>query len=61
MAQLPLPNNDTSLANAVAVEGGIVYMMGSFGIGLLKRCVCIPFCIMVKSQVVMQDRMRKLF
>ena len=37
MAQLPLPNNDTSLGNAVAVEGGIVYMMGSFGNGFLNH------------------------
>jgi hypothetical protein len=31
MGQLPLPNNDTTLANAVAVDGSTVYMMGSFG------------------------------
>jgi hypothetical protein len=37
MAQLPLPNNDTSLGNAVAVEGDIVYMMGSFGNGFSKH------------------------
>lgn len=31
LGQLPLPNNHTSLANAVAVEGDVVYLMGSFG------------------------------
>jgi hypothetical protein len=31
MGQLPLPNNQTSLANAVAVDADIVYLMGSFG------------------------------
>lgn len=36
LGQLPLPNNHTSLANAVAVEGDVVYLMGSFGNRLLK-------------------------
>ena len=31
IGQLPLPNNETSLANAVAIDGDIVYLMGSFG------------------------------
>jgi hypothetical protein len=31
MGRLPLPNNRTSLANAVAVDGDIIYLIGSFG------------------------------
>jgi hypothetical protein len=33
---MPLPNNRTSLANAVAVQGDVVYLMGSFGMSLPK-------------------------
>jgi hypothetical protein len=47
MGQLPLPNNDTSLANAVAVDGNTIYLIGSFGdcyflealVGVASYCV----------------------
>ena len=52
MGMLPLPNNRTSLANAVAVDGDIIYLIGSFGNRhsmLLSSLHCIVSCCLKKD------------